>query len=99
MSAKEGDVLPALDTPEFPEPIYLDETADILQAKKADIILFNQQLRTLHFLWSQVRSVKTALNMMRMTTELIEKRRHILGLEYGAASNKTSRLTVFEPVD
>lgn len=99
MSQDKEDFLPTILPESVPEPIYLDETADVFGTRKADIQLFNVQLKLLNSLWPQVRSVKTALAVHDRIMEMIPKRRALLGQEYGAPTNKITRSTVFEPVD
>lgn len=94
------DLLPAvIDVDTLPEPVYVDETSEVLNTRKADVQLFNAQLKLLYSLWSEVRSVKTALALHDRVMEMIPKRRALLGQEYGAPTNKITRATVFEPVD
>ena len=99
MADDKDDYLPCIVDIQLPEPTYIDETADLFSARKADVQLFNTQLKLLNSMWSQVRSVKTALALHDRVMAMIPKRRDLLGLNYGAPADKITRATVFEPVD
>lgn len=76
----------------------LDETADIDVVRKADINIFNFQLTTLSTAYKHVKSIGGLIALNKEVREMIKTRRDILGLPYGAATNKTSRTLVYEPL-
>lgn len=82
----------------LPEPILLEHKATLTEVRKADIQLFNQSLRIVHAMWAKVETLPAALVMIDRTMKLIETRRHILGLEYGASQSKSSKSITWEPL-
>lgn len=82
----------------IPEPITHSDTASLSQVKKADIELFNTQLRILHALWAKVETLPAALVLIKQTLEMPKLRRDILGLQYGAPTNKFAEPVTYEPI-
>lgn len=76
----------------------LPEDADITEVRKADVKIFNFQLDTLSTAYSNVRSLGALIALNREVRDMIKTRRDILGLEYGAPSNKAPRTFVLEPI-
>jgi hypothetical protein len=94
------DSLPLVLPDGFPEPIYLEDDAQISAIRRADIHMFNTQLKVLYSLFTQVRSVPVALKLSAQIMDMVPRRRDILGVEYGPPANKSTRNPiVFEPVD
>lgn len=68
------------------------------QVRKADMLLFNFNLAVLHSLWDRVETLPAAFAMIDKQMQLIEKRRHILGLDYGAPKNTGPKPVTWEPL-
>lgn len=83
---------------DIPQPIYLDESASLDEVRKADILLFNASLKILHAGWELVTTLPGAIAMIRETMTMIEKRRAILGLPYGATQSQNTKTIVYEPL-
>ena len=82
----------------LPEPLLLDDTANIDSVRKEDMKMYNMQLQFLYASWSAVQSMREMISLQRLTFEFYEKRRAILGMEYGVAKSETARQMVFEPL-
>lgn len=81
-----------------PPPIMLEHDSTLSEVQKADIALFNTSLKVLYALWGEVKTANAALTLINQTMTLIEKRRDIMGLDYGAANNKGGRTLTYDPL-
>jgi hypothetical protein len=96
----------SLPTPSGPkdlafEPLdfpLVNDDASIDEVRKADIKICNQQLNLLAQALPSVRSLGGLLMFNREIREMVKYRRDILGLEYGASSNKAQRVLQYEPL-
>lgn len=80
------------------ETITTSDKPPIEQVRKADMLLFNFNLAVLHSLWDKIETIPAAFAMIDKQMSLIEKRRAILGLDYGSPKNNSSKVVTWEPL-
>lgn len=78
--------------------ITTTDNPPIEQVRKVDMLIFNFNLAVLHSLWDKVETLPAAFAMIDKQMSLIEKRRNILGLPYGAPKDNSSKVPTWEPL-
>lgn len=83
---------------ELPNPSQVvgNEKSDINETRRMDFVLYNFSLRALLAGWNKVETLPAMLVMIDKTMALIEKRRHIAGLPYGADTGKNTKSVTWE---
>lgn len=78
--------------------ILTDIKPPLEAVRKADMLIFNFNLAVLHGLWDKVETLPAAFAMIDKQMLLIEKRRSILGLDYGPPKNTGPKGITWEPL-